>query len=528
VRWKLVAVTALLAASAAARAGPDKPVDRERLKKCATLPTVGPPGWYFTMGTNGLTYVGGEEPDAADPALLRDALKGDDSDADRWMDLAAAYRRTKDAAREKDAVAAAVAILRRQATALGDDGRVQAALGLALYASGDEDGADHAIRDAKRASQTAWAGDAAETDLRLLRAAAKPAGRRFASLDDAFAWISEDAAGVAALDAAVLDGASKGYDDAVAAVFTSGATGTAAASVCMRRSSLHALLAARAAKAGAAAQFEHERRFCEEDQRRAQELLPADPIAVTLTGLSDAMSAPPDTDGARHVQAFDSLPEKARAQVVAGEARLGTLSASADAAVAGRAFQGIATLRWFVHHDGVGTDAALRASIAKDPHARGAWNALVFLLASSERWDDVVTLCDAWTKAGDSALTRMTRAKALAMKGLFSHAEKEWRAALALDPKGCKANLGLAMFVLQRAEGDAELKEAADLLRTASETLPAAATQDPSVEVLWSLADAIRRGLAGDVDGAEKSARSLVERFGEIPAAREVLAALGR
>src|SRR5262245_58058680 len=219
-RRLLTGLAAVAVLSVVAHATPQDRVDRERLRKVLHWPAtdwVGSFGWYSSIGPDGRVFEGGQEPARAGVDALRARIVGDDTDAERWMDLAAAYRSCGDAAQEKESVGRAVEAFRRRAAERPDDGQALASLGRALAAAGDAVGADHAIGRAQKAPRDAWAGTAASAELLVVKALAKAAGRRFGSLAEACEWMKTDEAQAALLDPVSLDAAAKRLDEAVAA-----------------------------------------------------------------------------------------------------------------------------------------------------------------------------------------------------------------------------------------------------------------------------------------------------------------------
>jgi len=523
--WTFAAVVTL-AATASALGAPEGGVDRERLRKVAALPSVGLRGWYYVVDDDGRAFEGGQEPWLADIATLRTRLKAGPADVERWTDLADGYRRADDAAQEKTCRANVVEVRRSEAKAHADDGRALASLGLALAAAGDDADADEQIAAATRAPRNAWAGASASADLLVTRAASKLAGRRFATCWEATRWLGTNGQPQLSLDAAVVDDAARRYDDAVAGVEKSSAAGRDAASVYLRRSNIRALLVARAEAAGGDSSAYAAR--ARADREKAMRLLASDPFVRTINALSDAMTASPDAEGNLHVQPFERLPAAARARLAEDMAELEKLAASDDAETSARALQGIACVQWFVHRDSNASFESLRKSSDKCADVEGTWTAAVWVLAETKCWDHIVKLCDEWLKHGATTMKRMIRAKALSTGDHAADAETEWRAALALDPRGFKTNLGLAVFVLWRAADDAALKEAGELLRAASAALTDAVKGDAENVLCLDLANAVHLGLSGDVDGADKAARRMLAQYGDFKPTREVLAAIGR
>jgi tetratricopeptide (TPR) repeat protein len=515
---------AFLAASAGAAPG----VDRERLRQAPQLPSVGPRGWYYGMTCDGRLFEGGENPLEADASELRARIGDDETDPRPWIDLAAACRRAKDAEGTKGALSKALTIAARARADHPDDGQALAEEGLVLAAAGDDAGADKCVADAAGRARGAWAAAAARGDLVVVRAIAKAAGCRFASLDDAYSWPIDEQAS-ARVDAKSLAAAAAAYDEAVSLAQRASLTGLAASSVHLRRSRLLGLLDACAPDDEPEEEGARRRARAGADHRRSLEFQADEPDAVTMLALDDAMGDPDPESGNRSVRSYEQLTDAAREKIVVHVRKLGAIATGTDLARAARALQGGAALHWFVRHDATATEAALRLSVAKDPKVRQSWNALVLVLADAQRWDDLAKVCAAWVDAEDGAPQRMMLAKSLWTAGDAEGAEKHWRAALALEPKSPAANVGVAVLVLRRAKTDADVAEARKLVRAASDALaPDAGKTDPGLAAACGLADAVALGLAGDLDASEKSAHRLLDDYGEFPQAREVLAAIGR
>ena len=511
-------VTGVLACTIAVTAVAGGEVDREKLKRVVDLPTVGENWWFYGFALDGRVLEGGETAQLVDVAALAADLAGNETDAERWMDLAAACRRDGDVAQSEHAISKAVAIFRDRCAALPDDGRPRAALGLALVASGDDRAGQQAIDTAANAKHAAWASEAASADLLVLRAAGLVAGCRFGALSEAFDWLGDHEDSVKWLDATLLADAAIRYDKAVEAVEKSGAIGSEASSVYVRRMKVVGLrMKDDSAPSVKSSEF---------DIRKAAAMQPSEPYAVLLNALDDAMSEP-DAEGTRHVERFAMLSDRARADVIADFARLREMAASPDAVTAGRALQAIACLQWFCRRDPSATVETLRLSIEKAPSLRQSWGALTMVLAQTSQGDALVEVCrNRIAKTGESASKRLQLGKALWRRGNDAEAEKEWRAGLSLAPKDVVANLGAAVFVIRRAKDDAELREAAEFVRAAKEA--STGTKDSSIDASCRLWSAVLLGLTGDVDGAEKIARSLAADFPEWQPGKDLLAALGR
>lgn len=525
----LVAIAAFVGA-AAATAGEGE-IDRERLKKTvANLPSMYVM-WGIGIGPTGPTEWSEQSETPPDPETLRAKLKGDDSDAGLHLDLAAAHRRLGDAAHEKESLATAIAMLRREAAAHEGDGRVLASLAQALASSGDDTGADETLRRAAAVAKPCPDVWTATGNVLAARAIGLAAARRFAEIGDAYEWVrtgSATAKGAPALPAksvSLLADAAAAYDKAIAAAVKDGvATEISSAYLDRWAFRTHRLLLPRedAGSAQAAAEWT----AAVDDMAKSAEATPDDPRAITLVV---ALGFIPTFDEPRPgPRKIDDLPEPARTRAKDGMARLAKLAESKDPTVAARALQGLGAIRWTLGEPSAGVEASLRSAVAKDPSLRQSWTLLMGMLVKDERWDDLAKLLGEWLRTGDSAEKRMFLAKAEERRGDGAAAEKQWRQALALDPKGYTPNLGLANAILRNAKPGDDLKDVEDLLTTAGEMYREGSPPSPERWCELTLSKAVLLGLTGDRDGAATTARRLLEYDAEDVLAREVLAAIGK
>jgi len=521
---------AVAAASSAPATAQDDTVDRDRLRKLLRLPTVLHMGWYYSLGSDGVARAGGYDAARDDVATLHAAASADASNADRWTELGAAYRRMDDDARAREALDRAVELLREQGAEQADDGVTLASLGLALVAVGDVGGGEEVIQRAGRAPRNPWAGMAASGDLAMMRGIAQLAERPFASPDAATRWFRRRGDRAPHLDDGVLDLAESRYTAGIANAEKQAATGAGVASLYLSRRFVRGIRLAKLPPDASPQARSLLRSKAESDERQALEKLPADPFALTLLVLDDAMEPVPNTGGRHVVRPFATLSDVAQAKVEAGMSRLRKMagSSASNARRSARALQGVACIHWFVWKDDARTEAYLRRSIATDPSETHSWDVLTFVLARSRRWDDIVAIGEEWLEHGDTARKHMLIATALSAERRAVDAEKEWRTALALDPEDPRASLGVAAFVLRGADDEAAVKEAIALVRAAREALASSRTSPgDEAAVLCDLTEAITLGLAGDIAGAEKTASRALGTKGA-PQAREILKAIGR
>jgi tetratricopeptide (TPR) repeat protein len=259
---------------------------------------------------------------------------------------------------------------------------------------------------------------------------------------------------------------------------------------------------------------------------KAAEATPSDPRAITLFVAIGTSRAPGDTRPGPGKPA--ELPAPARAVVENGLARLAKLAESEDDAVAARALEGIGAIGFLRADDPAKVESTLRRAIAKDPSLRQAWTILVGIRLRAQRWDDLVGLLGEWLKTGETAEKRMFLAKAEERRGDGAAAEKQWRLALALDPKGYEPNLGLAAAILRNSKAGDDLEPVDDLFGAAGDTYRPESPEAARRWVELGLTKSVALGLAGDLDGAADAARRVLEFDPPNTAAKEVLAAIGR
>lgn len=527
---RILVAALLLIATSGAPALAEEEVDRGALQRAALLPSVGPDGWYYVTEIDGRIHPGGSQLSQVSVSDLRERAAAHPDDATVWLDLSDAYRRDRNPGPARATLARAIALLRNDVEGEQDtqDGLPLARLGLALFAAGADD-AGATIQSAKKAARNGWAGHAAEAEVIVLRAASKRAGTRFRTVNEMSRWLEAHPSDASALDRATLQMAADLYDVAVEELETAGALGPAAASVYSGRGRLFALMHHVLNAAGhpdVAAGFA---RRSATDGRNALTMRESDPYVRTLITLDDAMSAPRGADGVRQVLHVDALSKEAQTLVASDIAELERLTAATDTQRSSRAFEGLACVRWFIYRDRAATVKALRASVQADPHNTSAWNAFVMVVAGTLDHEQLVEIGRDWVAAHDCVRSRIVLAKALTRMDDYEEAEEHWRVAHALRPRDFDTNAGLAVLVLKRAQTDEDLAEArARLDAAASALLTEQGETNQSRFLVWSIADAVARGLSGDVDGAERVTRRLHESYGQLSEAGQILSALGR
>jgi tetratricopeptide (TPR) repeat protein len=108
----------------------------------------------------------------------------------------------------------------------------------------------------------------------------------------------------------------------------------------------------------------------------------------------------------------------------------------------------------YLLQDKLPSEADLRRAIALSPQNDLAWDTLITLLATDERWPELLDLCRERAKYKDSTRSRRIAARTAAHLGKPQDAMSEIHAALQLDPKDVNANLILAILLLREGSED--------------------------------------------------------------------------
>ncbi len=112
----------------------------------------------------------------------------------------------------------------------------------------------------------------------------------------------------------------------------------------------------------------------------------------------------------------------------------------------------------------------LQRSVMLAPANELAWKILIPLLMAQEKEKELATVCEAWVRAKDNALSRYYAAFGLAELGRYADAEKHLRAAMAHDGNSSFIHAGLAAVLLR--SGDPERRiEAVEHLDKAEKLL---------------------------------------------------------
>lgn len=169
-------------------------------------------------------------------------------------------------------------------------------------------------------------------------------------------------------------------------------------------------------------------------------------------------------------------------------------------------------------------EKSFRRCLELDPGRDAAWDMLIALVATAQRYSDALELARRRVKHKDSAHNRLLLAKAYEYLGQLEKAEGEIREGLKRDPDDFMLNLSLADIYLMRGQEE-ELRKAGELLcKVGKHPNPGAPGENRGIN--YSYACGIYCGLSGHIKEARQRLEAVRKRNLEYPGIEEALHAL--
>lgn len=169
---------------------------------------------------------------------------------------------------------------------------------------------------------------------------------------------------------------------------------------------------------------------------------------------------------------WERLPEESRQRVVWAQHRLEELAAGPDPQVAAEAFETLGIWHFLVFQDPTAAETVARRAVALDPSREQAWEILSWALAETDRYPDLVTLCQERLQHQESGPIYVMLAKAYHKGERPEKVEEPLRAAVRVDPDHLTAHLALAAWLMKQSEGEAALHEAGERIARARQLFP--------------------------------------------------------
>jgi tetratricopeptide (TPR) repeat protein len=222
--------------------------------------------------------------------------------------------------------------------------------------------------------------------------------------------------------------------------------------------------------------------------------------------------------------AWAALPDRTRQSLRGTMARLEELGQGAAKRPAAGASELLGLMQYLFVGDLRGAEASLRRAISLDPNRAQAWDALTLLLATHNRAEDLVTVCEARLKHSDTARHRVLLVKACDQLNQSDRLLEEAEAAQRRYPEDDYVNLTLAAVLMKTSSELGTLNRAGQLLLKAERAATSGATRDQLAHLLYLRG--LFLGLVGEKEEARKTFKQLLELDRNHADAQEALQAL--
>ncbi|MHB8521626.1 MAG: tetratricopeptide repeat protein [Limisphaerales bacterium] len=483
----------------------------------------------------------GQAEGARQITAVRRQLRESTSDADGYLRLGALYDSAHDTNNSAQAYAKAVELYRLRVESHPDNGPLLADYGRALSEAGRESEAEQVLRKAVMVAPQDWHGWAASAELRADQAwkALWPRARdekNFASLtftspggqDPVPAWIGEflkQPPSAAQMRRAQELDAEASRDFELAVAWAPADPGVYEQRVYFDFRRAWFLSLGRALRDHSTTELTWQRiLFSPEmraDLRRVACLTSSNYLAIGVSAFGEC------TAGWQTNLSVPASPRKTRRYVRWAVARLKALSEESNPQRAAGAFTTMGLLMVMLENES-GSLAAFRRAVALDPASDQASDMLVFALATSERWADLLAVCQQRVKRSDTARNRLFLARAYLYRDRDREAENELRRAAKMGPENFTTDLSLAALLLKRND-DRALPETGEWLIRAygligTSDCPNGASQQ---NLDYALTTSIYCGLTGDVDSARQCLKTVLDADRGNGRAKKILAVLG-
>ncbi len=529
-------IVALLLLAAMPAMGFTPELGKDKLRKLVKLPTVTfQASWSFDP-EHGFTLGSSAADVTARIASLRNQLKHDSSDAERYHALARLYAGNSEFANAGRCWTHAVDLYRHRLESHPEDGVLMAGLGEALAGAGKPQEAESVLRRATRTSPGEWRcwvalGRFLDSDARRnLEQPSRPAS------DGDEEKPSNGASDQPSTGRVAL---AKHHTEEAGDCFEKAAALAPSESEVFLRRALHRSLRK---------MLENRIRVAEGEQKDEVDVLFNCFVPESLADLQRASQLSPDdcrltasaalygiyTVCSHNGQVkweelrWDTLPPSLRASFREVMTRLENLGQNPDAQVAAGALELLGILQGPLLHEPQRAIANFRRAVALDPTREQAWEMLSATLAKGSRYPELLAVCEDRVRLRNSMRGHLLLAKAFERLGQWDDCEEHVLAALGDAPNDFALNLSYAALLLRRGQDASVLSDANDWL-TRAELL---ATKTPNDQrsrqqiIDLTLTRSIYFALTDEVDAARQWANAVISQDKENKTAREILSAM--
>jgi tetratricopeptide (TPR) repeat protein len=529
---KILVLSCLLLTLAVHGATPE--LGKDKLRKLVKLPTIMfEPNWTFDAERGFI--LGSHEHDVSNKIVtLQKQLQHDNTDAERLLQLSKLYFSINQLTNARTNSARAVALYRQRVDQNPDDGLLLAGFGQALAGAGKNQEAESVLRKAVHLApkeSKGWValgrfldGEARHSLLDGPSPSAKP--------DEVKDSTGKLSPAVVSLAQKRMDEAGECFDNAVSKAPEESEVYFRRA---MHRSLRNMLLNQIRLASGEqktdvdllSDYFSHEALA---DLKQASRLSPKDYRLLGNTILYEIYTVCAKKGQVNwHEFSWNSLPDKSQRSIREELVRLENLGESSEPQLAAGALEVLGTLQGPVFREKRKSLASLHRAVALDTSRDHAWELMASTLASSEHFDELLSLSEDRLRQTESIRNHILLAKAYEKLKRWEESEEEIQVALKDSPDDFTLNLALGALLLKRSQDDPEVLSEADGWLSRSQEilkkLPFAQRTRQQVFDL-TLTRSIYFALADEVETARLWIKSVLEQDKENKLALEILSAM--
>jgi tetratricopeptide (TPR) repeat protein len=509
---------------------------KDKLRELVKLPTISfQPSWNFDA-EHGFIIGSNEHEVSNKLSVLRQELKHDDSDAERYLRMGELYTSVNRGANAHAYFAQAVSLYRRRVDAQPDDPQLLTGFGRALQGAEKRSEAESVLRKALQL---------APKDAQCWIALGRflDAGARHGLFEMPSPGDDNDGASGSSGDkisAAQVAQAKKSMDEAGVCFDTAITLAPAVPDGYFRRAMHHSLrnmmlnqirLLSGEQKEEVNLLADYFSPECLADLQRASAL---DANNYRLIG--NIILYEIYTSSARKGQvnwrdfSWSSLPDKSQRSIREKITRLEDLGENPDPQIAAGALEVLGIIQGPVLHEIGKCLGDLHRAVALDPSRDQAWELIAATIAQTGHYDDLLSLAENRIRENDSPRNRVILAKAYEKLKRWDAAEDEIQFAIKDSPDDFTLNLGLGALLLKRSQDDdpSTLSDADGWLARAQEILkkmpPNERTHQQIVEL--TLTRSIFFALSDEVETARLWVRAVLDQDKDNKMAQEILSAM--
>lgn len=500
-------------------------IDEAKLRKTVRLPHIAIEVGIIFNSEEGFVFPGATEKAATEIVALKKALKGDHSDAERYLQLGLLYRKVKDKEEAKLAYQKAEKLFRDQIKEKPADGLLLTRFCESF--TGDwKDGEEEALlRQAVRLSPKEWRCWLALGKHLGLQAAELLAGKQEEQTQHRLRLLADKA-----FREDLLAKSQRSYQEASACFDKAVALTPNEADAWMNRAMFRMIYSRYYVPIKSVGEDKDDQRAGTlsddtlADFKQVAKLQPASAQALGFVVLYEVLGCglKREKSGGFPDKILYSVPAKNKQSIEEGLAKLEKLTESQDRYQAGLAAEILAVLQQIVFEN---TDRALafaRKAVALNPDSESAWDMLCALLAEKKN-EECLACCRKRLEHKDSARNRFLLAKSYEKLDQYDKAEEQVRIALKQEPEHPHCNVALAALLLRKGVPAAEvgkqldrawqLPKLAESKELEADLLVLRATHDALTGKPWLARLQLKEVLERDKD--HKTAKAVLEVLAE-------------